>query len=136
MDMYIWLLSMLWFETYLWILFEPLSSLVLFRVCLSLSCFIFLALSLFFYVCVVINHQKGGDCKHLGPLGMFRWLMTIIIVTNEFVQFNEILSLIGSYVNEAPKFLYSKRRSRYSNQIYNKTKDLSSPKCRKIEKDT
>ena len=62
--------------------------------------------------------------------------MTTIIVTNEFVQLNEILSLIGSYVNEAPKFLYSKRRSRYSTQIYNKTNDLSSPKCRKVEKDT
>jgi hypothetical protein len=23
-------------------------------------------------LCVVINHQKGGDCAHLGPLGMFR----------------------------------------------------------------
>jgi hypothetical protein len=22
--------------------------------------------------CVVINHQKGGDCAHLAPLGMFR----------------------------------------------------------------
>ena len=34
--------------------------------------------------------------------------MTIIIVTNEFVQHNEILSLIGSYVKEAPKFHHSK----------------------------
>ena len=62
--------------------------------------------------------------------------MTTIIVTNEFVQLNEILSLIGSYVKEAPEFLYSKRRSRYSTQVYNKTKDLSSPKYRKVEKDT
>ena len=62
--------------------------------------------------------------------------MTTIIVTNEFVQLNEILSLIGSYVKEAPKFHHSKRRSLHSNQVYNKTKDLSSHKCRKIEKDT
>ena len=34
--------------------------------------------------------------------------MTTIIVTNEFVQLNEILSLIGSYVKEAPKFLIQK----------------------------
>jgi hypothetical protein len=38
--------------------------------------------------------------------------MTTIIVTDEFVQLNEILSLIGSYVKEAPKFHYSKRLSR------------------------
>ena len=56
-------------------------------------------------------------------------------MTNEFVQLNEILSLIGSYVKEAPQFHYSKRRSRYSTQVYNKTKDLSSPKYRKVEKD-
>ena len=62
--------------------------------------------------------------------------MTIIIVTNEFVQLNESLSLIWSFVKEAPPFRYSKRRSRYSTQIYNKTKDPSSPKCRKVEKDT
>ena len=58
--------------------------------------------------------------------------MTTIIVTNEFVQLKEILSLIGSYVKEAPQF----RRSRYSTQVYNKTKDLSSPKCHKVENDT
>jgi len=52
------------------------------------------------------------------------------------MQLNEILSLIGSYVKEAPKFHYLKRRSWYSTQVYNKTKDLSSPKCRKVEKDT
>ena len=62
--------------------------------------------------------------------------MTTIIATNKFVQLNEILSLIRSYVKEAPKFHYSKRRSQYSTQIYNKTKDLSSTKCRKVEKDT
>jgi hypothetical protein len=27
---------------------------------------------LFTFHCVVINHQKGGDCVHLGPQGMFR----------------------------------------------------------------
>ena len=62
--------------------------------------------------------------------------MTTIIVTNEFVRLNKILSLIGSYVKEAPKFHYSKRQSLYSTQVYNKIKDFSSPKCRKVEKDT
>ena len=57
-------------------------------------------------------------------------------MTNEFVQLNEKLSLIGSYVKEAPQFHYSKRRSWYSTQVYNKTKDLSSPKCHKVEKGT
>ena len=41
-------------------------------------------------------------CKHLGPQGMFRWLMTTIIVTNEFVQLNSSLSLIWSYVKRGP----------------------------------
>jgi hypothetical protein len=62
--------------------------------------------------------------------------MTIIIMTNEFVQLNELLSLIGSCVKDAPQFHYSKSRSRYSTQAYKKTKDLYSPKCRKVEKDT
>ena len=62
--------------------------------------------------------------------------MTTIFVTNEFVQLNEILLIIGSYVKEAPKFHYLKKRSRYSTQVYNKTKDLSSHKCRKVKKDT
>ena len=51
-------------------------------------------------------------------------------------KLNGILSFIGSYVKETPKFHHSKRRSRYSTQVYNKTKDLSSPKSRKVEKDT
>jgi hypothetical protein len=25
-----------------------------------------------YILCVVINHQKGGDCAHLDPLGMFQ----------------------------------------------------------------
>ena len=62
--------------------------------------------------------------------------MTIIIVANEFVQLNELLSFIGSYVKEAPQFHYSKRRSRYLTQDYYKTKDLSSTKCQKVENDT
>ena len=62
--------------------------------------------------------------------------MTTIIVTNEFVQLNESLSLIWSFVKEAPQFHYSKRRSRYSTLDFVKTKDLSSPKCHKAEKDT
>ena len=62
--------------------------------------------------------------------------MITIIMTNEFVQLNEILSLIWSYVKEALQFHYSKRRSPYSTQVCNKTKDLSSPKCHKVKKDT
>ena len=42
----------------------------------------------------------------------------------------------GHMSKEAPQFHYSKRRSRYSTHIYNKTMDLSSPKCHKVEKDT
>ena len=71
MDMYICRLSLLFFETYLWISFEPLSSLVLLS-CLLVFILLYLSRSLVIYVCVVINHQKGGDCKHLGPQGMFR----------------------------------------------------------------
>ena len=63
-------------------------------------------------------------------------MKTIIVTNNEFVQLNKILSLIGSYVKEALEFHHSKRQSWYSTQVYNKTKDLSSPKCRKVEKDT
>ena len=62
--------------------------------------------------------------------------MTTIIVTNEFVQLNEILSLIGSYVKEAPQFSSFKKAILVFNSSYNKTKDLSSSKCRKVEKDT
>ena len=46
-------------------LFGPSSSLLVFIL-------FYLSRSLVIYVCVVINHQKGGDCKHLGPQGMFR----------------------------------------------------------------
>ena len=42
----------------------------------------------------------------------------------------------GHMSKEAPQFRYLKRRSRYSTQICVKTKDLSSPKCHKAEKDT
>ena len=62
--------------------------------------------------------------------------MATIMVTNEFVQLNETLSHIWSYVKEALQFHYSKRRSPYSTQVCNKTKDLSSPKYLKVEKDT
>jgi hypothetical protein len=27
---------------------------------------------LFTFRCVVINHQKGGDCAHIDPQGMFQ----------------------------------------------------------------
>ena len=56
--------------------------------------------------CVRINH---ATCKHLGPQGMFRWLMTTIIVTNEFVQINRSLSLIWSYVKRGPSILLFKK---------------------------
>ena len=42
----------------------------------------------------------------------------------------------GHMSKEAPQFHYPKRRSQYSTQIYVKTKDLSSPKCHKVEQDT
>jgi hypothetical protein len=42
----------------------------------------------------------------------------------------------GHMSKEAPNFRYSKKRSRHSTQLYVKTKDLSSPKCHKVEKDT
>jgi hypothetical protein len=41
-------------------------------------------------------------CKHLGPQDMFRWLMTTIIATNEFVQIYRSLSLIWLYVKRGP----------------------------------
>jgi hypothetical protein len=48
-------------------------------------------------------HWLGwGYCKHLGSQGMFWWLMTIIIVTNEFVQIYRSLSLIWLYVKRGP----------------------------------
>ena len=47
--------------------------------------------------------------------------MTTIIVTNEFVQLNSSLF---------------KKAISYSTQDYVKTKDLSSPKCHKVENDT
>ena len=59
MDMYICRLSMPFFETYLWISFEPLSSLVLLSSLLVFFLF-YLSRSLVIYGCVVINHQKGG----------------------------------------------------------------------------
>ena len=63
--------------------------------------------------------------------------MTTIIVTNESVQLNESLSLIWSYVKRGPSIsLFKKGDLGISTQIYIKTKDLSSPKCRKFEKDT
>ena len=67
---------------------------------------------------------------------MFRWLMTTIIVTNEFVQLNRSLSLIWSYVKRGPSISLYKKAISFSTQDYNKTKELSSPKCRKVEKDT
>ena len=28
-----------------------------------------------FYLCVVINHQKGGDCKENGPRPILLWIL-------------------------------------------------------------
>ena len=62
--------------------------------------------------------------------------MTTIIVTNEFVQLNKSLLLIWSYDKRGPSISLFKKAISDSTQIYNKTKDLSSLKCRKVEKDT
>ena len=63
--------------------------------------------------------------------------MTTIIVTNEFVQLNKSLPLIWSYVKRGPSISLSKMAiSVFNSILYIKTKDLSSPKCRKVEKDT
>ena len=63
--------------------------------------------------------------------------MTTIIVTNEFVQLNKSLSLIWSYVKRSPSIsLIKKAISVFNPNIYVKAKDLSSPKCHKVEKDT
>ena len=63
--------------------------------------------------------------------------MTTIIVTNEFVQINRSLSLIWSYVKRGPSIsLFKKAISVLNSIIYVKAKDLSSPKCHKVEKDT
>ena len=52
---------------------------------------------------VCVRESGGGPrCKHLGPQDMFRWLMTTIIVTNEYVQLNRSVSLIWSYVKRGP----------------------------------
>ena len=62
--------------------------------------------------------------------------MTTIIVTNEFVQLIDHYRSFGHISKEAPQFrLFKKRRSRFK-LIYVKAKDLSSPKCHKVEKDT
>ena len=57
-------------------------------------------------------------CKHLGPQGMFRWLMTTIIVTNEYVQLNRSLSLIWSYVKRGPSIsLFKKAISVFNSRL-------------------
>ena len=62
--------------------------------------------------------------------------MTTIIVTNEFVQLNRSLPLIWSYVKRGPSISLFEKAISYSTLIDVKTKDLSSPKCHKAEKDT
>ena len=63
--------------------------------------------------------------------------MTTIIVTNEFVQLNRSLSLIWSYVKRGPSISVIQKKVDLGFQlIYVKAKDLSSPKCHKVEKDT
>ena len=62
--------------------------------------------------------------------------MITIIVTNEFVQLNESLLLIWSYVKRGPSISVIQKGDLGIQLIYVKAKDLSSPKCRKVEKDT
>ena len=62
--------------------------------------------------------------------------MTTIIVTNEFVQLNRALSLIWSYVKRGPSISVIQKGDLGFQLIYVKAKDLSSPKCHKVEKDT
>ena len=61
--------------------------------------------------------------------------MTTIIVTNEFVQLNESLSLIWSYVKRGPSISVILEGDLGFQLIYVKAKDLSSRKCHKVEKD-
>jgi len=64
--------------------------------------------------------------------------MTTIIVTNEFVQLKRSLSLIWSYVKRGPSISVILKGDLVFQliYIYVKAKDLSSPKCHKVEKDT
>ena len=62
--------------------------------------------------------------------------MTTIIVANEFVQLNRSLSLIWSYVKRGPSISVIQKGDLGFHLIYVKSKDLSSPKCHKVEKDT
>ena len=59
MDMYFCRMSMLWFETYLWISFEPLSSLVLFSSLLVFILF-YLSRSLVMFIVVLSSITKKG----------------------------------------------------------------------------
>ena len=83
-----------------------------------------------------INWSVPPQCKHLGPQGMFRWLMITFIVTNEFVQLNRSLSLIWLYDKRGPSISVILKGDLGFQLIYVKAKDLSSPKCHKVEKDT
>ena len=74
------------------------------------------------YRYIIYNITCGGItgqacCEHLGPQGMFRWLMTTIIVTNEFVQLNRSLSLIWSYVKRGPSISLFKKAISVFNSI-------------------
>ena len=62
--------------------------------------------------------------------------MTTIIVTNEFVQLNRSLSLICLYDKRGPSISVILKGDLGFQLIYVKAKDLSSPKCHKVEKDT
>jgi len=62
--------------------------------------------------------------------------MTTVIVANEFVQLNRSLSLIWSYVKRGPSISVIQKGDLGIQLIYDKAKDLSSPKCHKVEKDT
>ena len=62
--------------------------------------------------------------------------MTTIIVTNEFVQLNRSLLLIWSYVKRGPSISIIQKGDLGIQLLYVKAKDLFSPKCHKVEKDT
>ena len=53
-------------------------------------------------LCVVINHQKGGDCKHLGPM-----LYVLVINDNSLCNLTTLVKHAGTLQvqKEAPQKL-------------------------------
>ena len=60
--------------------------------------------------------------------------MTTITVANEFVQINKSLSLIWSYVKRGPSISVIQKGDLGNQLIYDKAKDLSSPKCHRLRR--